>query len=86
MKIVKFLEKPGVLIKGVSEKNKNDAKVQKDIFLGMALGTLGASLLGNMLGGKAVITGGDGVIICFFEQVKEELKQVRIFNCTSSCN
>ena len=62
MKIVKFLEKPGVLIKGVSEKNKNDAKVQKDIFLGMALGTLGASLLGNMLGGKGVITGGDGVI------------------------
>ena len=60
MKIVKFLEKPGVLIKGVSEKNKNDAKVQKDIFLGMALGTLGASLLGNMLGGKGVNTAGYG--------------------------
>ena len=62
MKIVKSLEELGLLIKGVSEKNKNDAKVQRGRFLSMVLGTLVASLLGNMLAGKGVITGGDGFI------------------------
>ena len=31
-----------------------------DKFLGMLLGTLGASLLGNMLTGKGVLTTGEG--------------------------
>ena len=62
MKIVKSLEELGLLIKGASEKNKNDAKVQRGRFFSMVLGTLGASLLGNMLAGKRVITGGDGFI------------------------
>ena len=62
VKIVKSLEELGLLIKGVSEKIKNDAKVQRGRFLSMVLGTLGGSLLGNMLAGKGVITGGDGFI------------------------
>ena len=48
MKIVTSLEESGLLIKGVSEAIKNEAKKQqKGGFLGILLGTLGASLLGN---------------------------------------
>ena len=51
-KVVLF-EESGLLIKGVSEIIKNEAKEQKGRFLGMLLGTLGASLLGNRLTGKS---------------------------------
>ena len=53
MKIVKSLEESGLLIiKSVSKTIQNEAKEQKDGFLGMLLGALGASLLGNLLTGK----------------------------------
>ena len=42
MKIVKSLEESGLLIKGVSETIKNEAKEQRRGFLEMLLGTLGA--------------------------------------------
>ena len=45
LKIVKFLENSGLLLKGVSEKIKNEAKEQNGRFLSMLLGTLGATLL-----------------------------------------
>ena len=45
MKIVKWLEEPGLLLNSVSETIKNEAKEQKGVFLEMLLGTLGASLL-----------------------------------------
>ena len=54
MKISKSLKDAGLLIKGVSEAIENQAKEQKGEFLGMLLGTLGASLLGNLLTGKGV--------------------------------
>ena len=44
MKIVKSLEESGLLIKIVSKTIKNEAKEEKRGFLGMLLGTLGASL------------------------------------------
>ena len=47
IKIVKSLEESVLLIKGVSETIKNEAKEQKGGFLGMLLCTLGVSLLGN---------------------------------------
>ena len=62
MKIIKTLEESGLLIKGVSETIKNEAKEQKGIFFGMLLGTLGASLLGNLLTGKGAIREGEGTI------------------------
>ena len=62
MKIIKSLEESGLLIKGVSEAIKNEAKEQKGGFLGMLLGTLGASLLGNLLTGKDTIRAGGGTI------------------------
>ena len=62
MKIVKSLEESGLLIKGVSETIKNEAKEQKRRFLGMLLGTLVASLLGNLLTGKGAIRASEGAI------------------------
>ena len=55
MKIVKSLEESGLLIKGVSQTIKDQAKEQKGEFLGMLLGTFGASLLGDLLTGKGAI-------------------------------
>ena len=60
LKIVKSLEDSGLLLKGVSETIKNEAKEQKEWFLSMLLGTLGVSLLENMLPGKGVIIAGEG--------------------------
>ena len=52
IKIVKSLENSGLLLKGINESVQNEIKEQKDGFLSMLLGTLGASLLGNLLTGK----------------------------------
>ena len=60
LKIVKSLENSGLLLEGVSETIKNEAKEQRGGFLSMLLGTLGASLLGNMLADKGVIRAGYG--------------------------
>ena len=49
MKIVKSLEESGLVIKGFGETFENEEKEQKGGFLGMLLGTVGASLLGNLL-------------------------------------
>ena len=51
LKIVKSFEDSGILLLGVIETIKNKSKEQKEGFLSMLLGTLGASLLGNMLPG-----------------------------------
>ena len=58
MKIVQALEISGVLLKGVTETIKNETKEQKGGFLSMLLGTLGASLLGNLLTGKGTVRAG----------------------------
>ena len=59
MKIVKSLEESGLLIKGVSETVKNEAKEQKGEFLGMLLG---AGSLGNLLTEREVIRAGEGTV------------------------
>ena len=63
IQIVKSLEDSGLLTKGVIETIKNEAKEQKREFLGMLLGTLGPSLVGNLLTGKGTIRAGTGTII-----------------------
>ena len=60
IKIVKSLEDSGLLIKGVSETIKNEAREQKGGFIGMLLDILGASLLENLLTGKGVIATSQG--------------------------
>ena len=51
MKIVQALEDSKTLLKGVTKTIKNEIKEQKGRFLSMLLGTLRASLLGNLLAG-----------------------------------
>ena len=66
LKIVKSLEDSNVFLKGVSETIQHEAKEQRGGFLSMFLGTLGASLLGDVLSkglsGKGVIRAGEGTI------------------------
>ena len=63
MKIIEALENTGILLKGVSKTIENETKEQRGGFLSMLLGTLGASLLGNLLtGGKGIIRAGDGIV------------------------
>ena len=66
LKIVQSLEDSGVLLKGVSETIQNETKEQKGGFLSMLIGTLGVSLLGDILSkglsGKGVIRAGEGTI------------------------
>ena len=52
IKIVQGLKDSTILLKGIAKTIKNETKEQKREFLVMLLGTLGASLLGNMLAGK----------------------------------
>ena len=59
LKTVKSLEDSGILLKGVSQTINDETKKQKVGFLSMLLGTLGASLLGNMLAGKGVLRAGE---------------------------
>ena len=58
IKIVKSLEESGLLIKRVDETIENEEKEQKGGFLGMLLGTLRDSLLGNLLTGKGTVRAG----------------------------
>ena len=52
MKIVKSLQESDLLIKVVTKATENETKKKRGGFLGILLGTLGASLLGNMLESK----------------------------------
>ena len=58
MKLFKLLKILTFLPKGVTKTIKNERKEQKGGFLSMLLGTLGASLLGNLLAGKRIVGAG----------------------------
>ena len=62
IKIVKSFEDSGLLLKGVTESVQNEVKEQKGGFLSMLLGTLGASLLGNLLAGEAINRSAEGIV------------------------
>ena len=66
LKIVKSLEDSGILLNGITETVKNEVKQQTGGFLSVLLGTLGASLLGDLLtknlSGRGVIRAGEGTI------------------------
>ena len=63
MKIIEALGNSGILLKGVSKTIESETKEQKGGFLSMLLGTLGASLLGNLLtGGKGIVCAGEGIV------------------------
>ena len=60
IKIIQALEDSNILLKGVTKTIKNETKEQKGGFLRILLGTLGASLLGNVLTGKGIVRAGSG--------------------------
>ena len=62
IKIVKSLEDLGLLLKGVTESVQNEVKEQRGGFVSMLLGTLSASLLGNLLAGKGIHRAGEGIV------------------------
>ena len=92
IKIVKSLEDSGLLLKGVSETIQNEANEQRGGFLSMLLGTLGASLLGNILTGKGINRAGEGIVRAGYgnkrgQKIRKKGKIMRtkwIFNAASS--
>ena len=60
MKIVQVLKDSIILLKGVTETINNETKEQKGGFLSLLLGTVGASLLANLLTGKGIVRAGSG--------------------------
>ena len=58
IKIIQILEDSNILLKGVTKTIINKTKEQKGGFLSILLGTLGASLLGNLLTGKGIVRAG----------------------------
>ena len=63
MKIIKALENSGILLKGITKTIENETKEQRGGFLSMLLGTLGASLLGNLLTDrKGIVRAGEGIV------------------------
>ena len=61
IKIVTALEEHYILLKGATKTIKNETKKQEGGFLSMLPGTLGASLLGNLLTGKGLYRTGQGM-------------------------
>ena len=78
LKIFKSLQNSGVLLKGASETIQHEAKEQRGGFLSKLLGTLGASLLGDVLSkglsGKGVIRAGEGTIRAGYGSKRSSLK------------
>ena len=62
IKIIEALENSGILLKGVTKTIENETKEQGGGFLSMLLGSLGASLLGNLLAGKGMMRAGEGIV------------------------
>ena len=62
IEIVESLEDSVFLLKVVSETIQNEAKKQKEAFLSMLLGTLGAGLLSNILADKGMNRAEEGFL------------------------
>ena len=60
MKIVQALNDCNILLKGVTNTVEKEAKEKKGGFLSILLGTLGASLLENLLTGKGIVRADSG--------------------------
>ena len=70
IKIVKSIEDSDLLLKEGTETVRNEVKEQKARFLSMLLGTLGASLLGNILTGGGTNRAGEGIVRAGYENKK----------------
>ena len=96
LKIIEVLQNSNILLRGVTKTIKNETKEQKGVFLSMSLGTLGASLLGNLLIGKGILRAGIGnnkgkrILRAGFGRLcpvlRKIIKKNGIFNAASSFN
>ena len=70
----------------MTESVQNEVKEEKGGFLSMLIGTLGASLLGNILAGKGINRAGEGVIRAGYGNEKNKTTTTIkwIFNAASS--
>ena len=80
IKVVKSLEDSGLLLKVIIKTVQNEVKEQIEEFLSMLLGTLSASILGNLLTGRGINRArkgreinraGEGVIRADYENKKD---------------
>ena len=96
MKIIKALENSGILLKGVSKTIKDETKEQRGGFFSMLLGTLGASLLGNLLSGgkgsvasrakgEGIMRAGDGIVRARSGSKKKQTKFTVTFSSANKC-
>ena len=92
MKIVQALEDSNILLKGITKTTKNETKNQERGFLGMFPGTLGASLLGNMLAEKEILRTayvnkeGKGIRRASYGSERSSILNFFFFDSTSSFN
>ena len=81
MKIIEALENSGISLKGISKTIENETKEKRGGFLSMLLGTLGASLLGNLLtGGKGIMRVSDGIVRAGSGSKKKQLNSLLPFH------
>ena len=96
MKIIEALENSGILLKGVSKTIKDETKEQRGGFFSMLLGTLGASLLGNLLSGgkgsvasrakgEGIMRAGDGIVRARSGSKKKQTKFTVTFSSANKC-
>ena len=74
-----------LLLKGVSVTIQNEVKEQKRGFLSMLLGTLGTSLLGNILARKGINRAGKGIVRAGYgnkKVTKTTTKNKKNFQCS----
>ena len=84
--MAKSLGDSGFLLKRVSETIHNEVKEQKQGFLSMLLGTLGASLLGSMFSVKGIYRAGNerGRELVMYDFLELVMYLKRIFNSALS--
>ena len=85
MKIIEALENSSILLKGVSKTIENETKEQRGRFLSMLLGTLGASLLGNLLTGKGIMRADDGTVHAGSGSKKKKTEFTITFSSINKC-
>ena len=88
MKIVKSLEDSGLVLKRVTETVQNEVKKQKEGFLSMLLGTLGAIFIRKYFNRTRINRAieGQGIVKAGYGNKKDKKTAKWIFNAASSFN
>ena len=82
LKNIEALENSGILLKRVTKTIENETKEQRAGVLSMLLGTLGVSLVGDLLTGKGMMRAGEGIV----RASEGSKKKAKFINTFSSIN